>query len=114
MATGYGRQAAGRLAAAGTGFVTGAYTGAKTQADLKKDEGRATRAAYSLAGGLYGGVKTGATEALNAKVNEKEKITTVGGLMNVVKAPLEQEEVKQWATRAKEVLTIENLAQQKL
>lgn len=107
MATGYGRQAAGRLAAAGTGFVTGAYTGAKTQADLKKDEGRATRAAYSLAGGLYGGVKTGATEALNAKVNEKEKITTVGGLMNVVKAPLEQEEVKQWATRAKEVLTIE-------
>lgn len=107
MATGYGRQAAGRLAAAGAGFATGAYTGAKTQADLKKDEGLATRAAYSLAGGLYGGAKTGATEALNAKVNEKEKLTTVGGLMNVVKAPLEQEGVKQWATRAKEVLTIE-------
>lgn len=107
MATGYGRQAVGKLAAAGTGFAAGAYTGAKTQAELKKDEGWAKRAAYTIGGGLYGGTKTGVTEALSAKVNEKEKLTTMGGLMNVVKAPLEQEGAKQWATRAKEVLTIE-------
>jgi hypothetical protein len=107
MATGYGRQAFGKLAAAGTGFAAGAYTGAKTQATLKKDESFAKRAAYTLGGGMWGGVKTGVTEALTAKVEDKGKVASLGGLTGMIKSPLEREEIKQWTTRSKEVLTLE-------
>jgi len=107
MATGYGRKAFGKIAAAGTGFVAGAYTGAKTQAALTKDEGLAKRAAYTLGGGMYGGVKTGVKEALTAKIDEKGKVASTAGLAGMVKYPFGREETKQWVTRRKEDIGLE-------
>jgi len=108
MATGYGRQAFGRLTAAGAGFATGAYAGAKTQAALTKDDGLAKRAAYVLGGGLYGGTKTGVKEALTAKVDEKSRVASTAGLTGMIKSPLERTEgAKQWVTRRKEDIGLE-------